>query len=290
MLTKASFTRDEWNLLRFFNLMNFSMFSCRHFSNFLSDPIRKQSAMSKRGQEATSSEGLPMAKPKPMNSAMAKSRPMSLVLQIPLGARKKPPQDLSNPVNRVNVEKEQDGAPCIRKLMRNPSQDPIEYPQVKRPENTQNADSWKQEDRDESSGSTSTRKLGGEHTKEFHNMWISNHQCLTKVFQHLQKKLRITTGHSTFAIESIRTNVSIWGLFMSSSMKAAINLVCKNTNFEEIQVLFNMTQKIIWEHSGAVLNVHTIVKVLIPHGRDRHCLPLKQLLCDLRLTAKFESL
>ena len=108
--------------------------------------------------------------------------------------------------------------------------------------------------------------------------------------KHLQKKLRITTGHSTFAIESIRTNVSIWGLFMSSSMKAAINLVCKNTNFEEIQVLFNMTQKIIWEHSGAVLNVHTIVKVLIPHGRDRHCLPLKQLLCDLRLTAKFESL
>ena len=45
MVTKGSFTRDEWNrLLRLFNIMNFSMFSCRHFSNFLSDPIRKQSA------------------------------------------------------------------------------------------------------------------------------------------------------------------------------------------------------------------------------------------------------
>ena len=113
---------------------------------------------------------------------------------------------------------------------------------------------------------------------------------LDEGFQHLQKKLRITPGHSTFAIEATKTNVLIWGLFISSSMKAATNLVCKNTNFEEIQVFFNITQKIMWEHSGAVLNVHTIVKVLIPHGRDRHCLPLKQLLCDLRLTAKFESL
>ena len=44
MLTKESFTRDEWNhLLRLFNFMSFSMFSCSHFSNFLSDPIGKQS-------------------------------------------------------------------------------------------------------------------------------------------------------------------------------------------------------------------------------------------------------
>ena len=44
MLTKESFTRDEWNnLLRLFNIMSFSMFSCSHFSNFLSDPIGKQS-------------------------------------------------------------------------------------------------------------------------------------------------------------------------------------------------------------------------------------------------------
>ena len=58
MLTKESFTRDEWNhLFRLFNMMSFSMFSCSHFSNFLCDPIGKQSAMSKRGQKATSSKG-----------------------------------------------------------------------------------------------------------------------------------------------------------------------------------------------------------------------------------------
>ena len=70
MLTKERFTRDEWNhLLRLFNIMNFSMISCSHFNNFLSDPIGKQSTMSKRGQEATSSEGSPMAKPKGKSSA-----------------------------------------------------------------------------------------------------------------------------------------------------------------------------------------------------------------------------
>ena len=157
ILTKGNFTRDEWtHLLRLFNIMSFSMFSCSHFSDFLSDPIRKRSAMTKRGQTATSSEGSPMAKPKPMNSAMA--RPLNLVARNPKN-EKKSPQDLSNPVNPGNVEKKKGSAPSIRKLMRNPSQDPIEHSQVRRQENTQNADSWKQEDRLESSSSTGTGKV-----------------------------------------------------------------------------------------------------------------------------------
>ena len=47
-----------------------------------------------------------------MNSAIAKSRPMNLVLRNPLSARKNPPQDLSNPVNQKNVEKDQGGDPA----------------------------------------------------------------------------------------------------------------------------------------------------------------------------------
>ena len=49
------------------NVMSFPMLSCSHFShfsNFLSDPIGQQGAMSKRGQEAISGEGSPMVKPK----------------------------------------------------------------------------------------------------------------------------------------------------------------------------------------------------------------------------------
>ena len=54
---------------------------------------------------------------------------------------------------------------------------------------------------------------------------------------------------------------------MSSSMKAAIHLgpnylanldVYKNTNFEKIQSLSNITQKLILEHSEGILNVNTI--------------------------------
>ena len=54
---------------------------------------------------------------------------------------------------------------------------------------------------------------------------------------------------------------------MSSSMKAAIHLgpnylanveVYKNTNFEEIQSLFNITQKLVLELSQKILNVNTI--------------------------------
>ena len=54
----------------------------------------------------------------------------------------------------------------------------------------------------------------------------------------------------------MKTNVLIWGLFVRSSMKSAIHLgplfseilkVWKNTNFEEIQNLFNITQKLILE-------------------------------------------
>ena len=52
VLTKGSFTRDEWNhLLRLFNIMSFSMFSCSHFS-----PINKSKTMSKRQMQEEKSE------------------------------------------------------------------------------------------------------------------------------------------------------------------------------------------------------------------------------------------
>ena len=64
VLTKGNFTRGEWNhFLCLFNIMNFSMYSCSHFCDFISDDqVRKQSTMSKRGQKTTSNEGSPTAK------------------------------------------------------------------------------------------------------------------------------------------------------------------------------------------------------------------------------------
>ena len=156
---------------------------------------------------------------------------------------------------------------------------------MRREENTQNADTWKQDNRSESSGSDGTRKLmRAVDTKiEFRNMKIPDHQNLTMVFQYLQKNLGITAGYSTFGIEAMKTNVLIWGLFMSSSMKAAIhhgpnyteNLeVYKNTNFGEIQNVFNITQKLVLEHSEEILKVKRS-RVHLRHGRDRHCLIIR---------------
>ena len=65
------------------------MLSCNHFSIFLSDPIGKQGAMSKRGQEIIASEGSPMAKPEPM--VPAEARPVNLVSRSPWSARENPP-------------------------------------------------------------------------------------------------------------------------------------------------------------------------------------------------------
>ena len=262
MLTKASFTRDERrHLLRLFNMMSFSMFSCSQFSYFLSDPIGKQSAMSKRGQEATSSEGSPMAKPKP--KVPAKARPVAW------SARENPPQDLGYQVNPVIVDEGQGSHTSIRRLVRITQNPEVERSQVRRQDNAQNSDSWKQGDQEESSNSTSLRRLARAATPrtEFQNMKYTNHQYMTKIVHFVQKKLGITAGYSTFSMDALKTSVLKRRMFMSSSMKAAIHLgpnysanleVQKNTNFGEIQSLFDITQKLILEHSEEILNVNTI--------------------------------
>ena len=92
------------------------MFSCSHLSHFLSDPITMQSDMSKRGQETTSSEGSPMAKPTPM--VPAKAKPDNLVSHSPWSATENPPQDLGYPVNPVNVDEGQGDHASTRRLVR----------------------------------------------------------------------------------------------------------------------------------------------------------------------------
>ena len=206
MLTKGSFTRDEWNhLLRLFNIMSVSVFSCSHFSNILSDPIGKQSAMSKRGQEATSSKGSPMAKPKPM--VPVRVRPVNLVLRSPWSARENPPKDLGYPVNEG-----QGSQTGTRKLVRTTISPEAESSQVSRQEKAQHSDSWKQGDQEESSNSASTRRPVRAATPrtEFENMKCTNHQYMTKVFHFLRKKLGITARYSTFSMEALKTNLLIW--------------------------------------------------------------------------------
>ena len=55
---------------------------------------------------------------------------------------------------------------------------------------------------------------------EDHNFPVS-HEGL---FNSCKQKLGIQKGHLTFGIEATKTNIFMWGLFMSSSMRAAIHL------------------------------------------------------------------
>ena len=81
----------------------------------------------------------------------------------------------------------------------------------------------------------------------------------------------------TKSIEALKKNVLIWKMCKSSSLKAAIHLgpnylanleVCKNTNFDEIQGSFIVTQKLILE-SEEFLNVRLL------HGRGQYCLMIE---------------
>ena len=107
-------------------------------------------------------------------------------------------------------------------------------------------------------------------------MKCTNHQNMTKIFHYLRRLLNFLNG-------SIKDKCVDMGMFMSSSMKAAIHLgpchlanleVHKNTNFEEIQSLFNITQKLVLELSEEILVVNTIDSAFHP-GRDQSCLVIK---------------
>ena len=116
ILTKGSFSFDEWNhLLLLFDIMSLSMLCCSHFNSFLCDPIGKQSSMSKRGQEATSSEGSPMAKPRP--TVPAKPRPPIMVAQSPW-REKNSSQNLGCSVNLGNDDEGQGEHDSLRRLVR----------------------------------------------------------------------------------------------------------------------------------------------------------------------------
>ena len=96
-------------------------------------------------------------------------------------------------------------------------------------------------------------------------LWSSIHG---KICQCIQKKnLGITSINTTFSVESYKTIVLTWKMFMASSMMAAIHLgpdflnnseINKNTRFENIENLFKITQQSIKEDSEEILNVRSL--------------------------------
>ena len=93
-------------------------------------------------------------------------------------------------------------------------------------------------------------------------MEFSKHRYTGKILQCSLKKLGRSAIDATFSIEAYRTHVLVCGMFMASSMLAAIHLgpdflmnseIYKNTRFENIENVFNITQQLL--HSEEFLNV-----------------------------------
>ena len=232
-LTKGSFSRDEWNrFLCLFNVMSFPMFLVAiAVVFFLTIGSESRAPYQKEVNGRLQVKAHQWQNQKPM--VPAKARLLSLVARNPRSETNSS-QDLGYPANPGNADERKEVVIASGNIGQSALRSEVGYSQVSRQENAlmTSGNCWheeqlqKQRDEKAYSNSNSARKLAQSATPktEFQNMRYTNHQHRTKILQFLQKKLGITAAYSTFSMEALTTNVLIWRMFMSSSMKAAIHL------------------------------------------------------------------
>ena len=151
---------------------------------------------------------------------------------------------------------------------------PTMYSQERQQNDAQTSNTRKQERRDESSAqpaagnSLRNREVHpfGRRKLEFRNMQISDSGYFEEVFRNSMKKVNLAEDAPPLEISkhTNKTNIvfDLENVYVGI-MKAAIHMgpdcteileVCKNTNFEELQNLFDITQKLVHKQ-GEILNV-----------------------------------
>ena len=170
------------------------MYSCGHFSEFLSyDPVRKQSAMSKRGQKTTSNESSPTAK--------AKS---CLVL------REQRDEEISSRclgflVNPCDADDRKEVVQASKQLVQPESNSEVGYSQTTRQENVPQASRklvrGSKNKQNVMKENTLTPQAQGNLLRHHHNMEYTNHQYM-KIFQFLPKKLGMPATDATLSMEA----------------------------------------------------------------------------------------
>ena len=141
---------------------------------------------------------------------------------------------------------------------------------------------WKhvQSDVCERSGSSWKHVQGIENQLEktglhFHHMQISEYRYVNKVFENFQQKLCLRSN-----VLDEKTNVLIWGLFMSTTMKASVHLGpsynekvggVQKHRLQRAQTLFDITQRLFLEQSFEILTVSTMVWRFTPWMRSTLC-------------------
>ena len=207
--------------------------------------------MDMRGQEQTSDEGSAVAKPKPMSHVQAKAKPRNLVSQVSHSSNRWSEKStsataLSNPEipEKAMTQTARTDTSNIgrhRKMLR-----------AQRPGNKKRLFLLTV-----ASGNGSEQRTLPTEMK-YCSMKITDYSYLSKVFMFLQQQKGVQKGCETFGIQASKTNIMMWRLFVSSSMRAAIHLglnheenleTYKLMNFDQIQSVFNITKFFVMEHS-----------------------------------------
>ena len=149
--------------------------------------------------------------------------------------------------------------------------DNFKHSQVRKQENVQSTETLKQAKVTPSDGgfqrrlSTTANPIDTDN--EFCNMGITDSDYIENIFRFLQKKCGVQEGHESFSVRASKTNILMWGLFMSSSMRAAIHLeqnykknleTYKFTNFEHIESLFSVAQNLVVDNPSEILDSRSL--------------------------------
>ena len=111
---------------------------------------------------------------------------------------------------------------------------------------------------------------------DHHDMQISDNQDFEKVFTNIRQKLNRSENEK---ILDPKVNVLIWWLFMSTTMKAAVllghkyndnSVTNRNTDFEELKTLFDISQRLILDQDFEILNVSSIELKFTPWMRSTY--------------------
>ena len=224
ILTKGSFTRDEWhNLLCLFNIMNDTTFSCSHFCTHSFLSAGKQSEISKRSQESSSPD-----------SPNGKSESMFVSFRD----------------NAYLWDKIVRVTPKSPGSTRDSQVGPWEGRSAKSGWHSVQHASGNREKSSEDSGCLLEAHASG------------NREYTRKVVQN-KNQLRHDESTSEVSINSEKMHIWIWTRFMASSMQAALHMdpsyemkyeLFKNSEFENIKGLFGITRMMI-EGNSEIKNV-----------------------------------
>ena len=232
MLTKESVARDEWNhLLRLFNITNISQFASGHLSWNSSSQTMSQRLIQ---QEKSGEDGRVVAKWKPMWILVSKTVDRSPTVLSSCASHSHPG---TLKAKSSNLDLTSTGKLAAKDWNKNTAS---------------SSQVWQSE------VNTTKNSIGTGLPQ--HNMTTSPNNVghLEKVYSNVRQKLGRQPGDD---MPEVYVNTMIWKMFMSATMKAAVHLrqdyqeslhTTKNTDFEEIKQLFNLSQKLIPDQSQEI--------------------------------------